>query len=113
MHTPAPPAAAARPPAPPTLVGARFDADYLDNPAPAYPPLSRRMKEEGRVMLRVLVTAGGLPGRIEISAGSGSNRLDRAAADAVRRWRFVPAREGDDAVEAWVIVPIVFKLEGS
>ena len=40
-------------------------------------------------------------------------RLDRAAEDAVARWRFVPARRGESAVEAWVLVPIVFKLKGN
>lgn len=112
---PAPPAAthAAAGPSAPVVSAARFDADYLNNPPPAYPPLSRRMGEEGRVMLRVRVSAEGLPTAIELSESSGSARLDRAATDAVRRWRFVPARLGDQAVSAWVLVPIVFKLEGS
>lgn len=119
---PAPPAPAAAPaaasraapgPSTPVVTAARFDADYLNNPPPAYPPLSRRMREEGRVMLRVRVSAEGLPAEIELSASSGSGRLDRAATDAVRRWRFVPARQGDRALAAWVLVPIVFKLEGS
>ena len=42
-----------------------------------------------------------------------AHRLDRAAQEAVTRWRFVPARRGDVAVEAWVLVPIVFKLQGN
>lgn len=97
----------------PAATAARFDADYLNNPPPAYPPLSRRMREEGRVMLRVRVSPEGLPAEIELSASSGSARLDRAALDGVQRWRFVPARQGGRAIEAWVLVPIVFKLEGS
>ena len=99
--------------APAALTAARFDAAYLNNPAPAYPMLSRRLREEGEVMLRVLVAADGQPKRIEVRTGSGSERLDRAAEDAVARWRFVPARRGDTAVEAWVLVPIVFKLKGN
>lgn len=95
-----------------TLTEARFDADYLNNPAPAYPALSRRMREEGRVMLRVRVSAGGQPEQVELSASSGSGRLDNAAREAVRRWRFVPAKRGGQAVESWVLVPVVFKLEG-
>ncbi|HEX5801848.1 MAG TPA: energy transducer TonB [Azospira sp.] len=90
----------------------RFDADYLANPAPAYPPLSRRLGEEGRVLLRVYVEASGRPGRIELKTSSDSPRLDAAAQDAVRRWQFVPARRGDDAVDAWVLVPVVFNLKG-
>jgi protein TonB len=95
-----------------TVTAARFDAAYLNNPPPAYPALSRRMREQGRVLLRVLVTADGRAGRIELSESSGSSRLDAAAEAAVARWRFVPARQGDRDVDAWVIVPIVFKLEG-
>ena len=112
---PAPAVAAApvREAAPAALTAARFDAAYLNNPAPAYPMLSRRLREEGEVMLRVLVAADGQPKRIEVRTGSGSERLDRAAEDAVARWRFVPARRGDTAVEAWVLVPIVFKLKGN
>ncbi len=89
----------------------RFDADYLSNPAPAYPSLSRRLGEEGRVVLRVFVAAGGHPTQIEIRQGSGSPRLDDAALEAVRRWQFVPARRGDEAIAAWVLVPIVFNLK--
>lgn len=95
-----------------TVTAARFDAAYLNNPPPAYPALSRRMREQGRVLLRVFVTADGRPGRIELNESSGSSRLDAAAEAAVARWRFVPARHGDRDVDAWVIVPIVFKLEG-
>ncbi|WP_230976251.1 energy transducer TonB [Pseudothauera nasutitermitis] len=100
-------------PAEPVVTEARFDADYLNNPPPVYPPLSRRMREEGRVMLRVHVSADGSPTAVELNTSSGSGRLDNAARDAVQRWRFAPARRGDRAVDAWVLVPIVFKLEGS
>lgn len=109
MPAPADPAPAA--PAP--ISAARFDADYLNNPAPAYPPLSRRMREEGKVMLRVVVKPDGLPGRIETARSSGSERLDAAARNAVSRWRFVPARQGEHAIESSVLVPIIFKLEGN
>ena len=114
--TPPAPAAPPRPTpaaAPAPITAARFDAAYLNNPAPAYPMLSRRMREEGQVMLRVLVSADGLPARIELRTSAGSERLDRAAQDAVARWRFVPARQGEHPVEAWVLVPIVFKLQGN
>jgi len=107
----APPAAAAAPPSPP-VVPPRFNADYLHNPAPTYPLLSRRMGEQGKVVLRVLVTAAGLPERVELAATSGSARLDGAALETVQRWRFVPARQGDRPVAAWVLVPISFVLEG-
>ena len=90
---------------------ARFDADYLRNPAPPYPPMSRKMREEGRVALRVLVTPEGTAGSLEIKTSSGSARLDEAALRTVRQWKFIPARRGDAPVQSWVLVPVIFKLE--
>lgn len=105
------PTAPPAPPAPPVVVPPRFDANYRDNPKPAYPPMSRRIGEEGKVLLHVFVEPDGTPGKVEIHRTSGSPRLDEAAAAAVSRWRFLPARQGDEAVAAWVIVPITFKLD--
>ena len=102
--------AAASAAAPATLTPPRFDANYLDNPAPAYPALSRRLGEEGRVSLRVFVGADGLPAKIELHLSSGYSRLDSVALETVRRWRFDPARLGDERVGAWVVVPISFSL---
>ncbi len=106
------PVIASAPPAPAVeaVLAPRFDADYLHNPAPAYPALSRRMGEQGRVLLRVYVHADGSPGQVDIRESSGFDRLDRAARDTVARWRFLPARQGDRAVPAWVLVPISFSL---
>lgn len=88
----------------------RFDADYLENPNPAYPALSRRLGEQGKVMLRVLVEASGVPSQVDVRASSGFARLDKSAVAAVKRWKFIPARQGHEAVPAWVMVPIVFSL---
>ncbi len=74
--------------------------------------LSRRPRKQGEVMLEVLVSPAGRPARIELARSSGSERLDRAARDAVGNRRFVPARRGEQAVEASVLVPIVIKLRG-
>lgn len=90
---------------------ARFDADYLKNPAPQYPAISRRMGEEGKVTLRVLVTPEGTASAVEIRTSSGSQRLDESAMRTVRLWKFVPARRGDMAEQSWVLVPVIFKLE--
>lgn len=100
------------PVAPTAVTQARFDADYLQNPPPAYPALSRRMGEEGKVLLRVFVEPTGHPSQIALKSGSGSPRLDQAAQDAVWLWKFVSARRGMDAIGAWVLVPIVFNLRG-
>ena len=61
-------------------------------------------------MLRALVEPEGRSGQIEIRSSSGSPRLDQAAIEAVRRWKFIPARRGDETVAAWVLIPIVFNL---
>ena len=64
-----PPAQASAPPLAPEAVEPsvpRFDADYLQNPAPAYPPLSRRAGEEGKVVLKVYVEPSGLASQVEI-----------------------------------------------
>lgn len=109
-----PPAAAAPAPQPaplPAPTPPRFDTDYLDNPKPVYPALSRRLGEQGRVVLRVRVGANGRPLGVEVHSGSGSSRLDAAAIDTVARWQFVPARLGNDAIAAAVLVPIVFSLK--
>ncbi|MFZ5493636.1 MAG: energy transducer TonB [Pseudomonadota bacterium] len=94
----------------PEVTAPRFDAAYLNNPAPAYPPLSRRLDEQGRVLIRVFVDPNGAPAEVELRESSGYRRLDAAAEAAVRRWRFVPARRGQEPVGAWVLVPIAFNL---
>ena len=89
-----------------------FNASYLRNPAPHYPLAARRTGEQGTATVRVLVTAEGLPARVALEKSSGSTHLDTAAVEAVKGWRFAPARRGTEAVEGWVLVPIVFRLEG-
>jgi protein TonB len=122
--TPAPPVEAAPPapvavaptpasapsPAPTPVIPPRFNANYLNNPPPAYPPLARRMGEEGKVVLRVFVNDHGLPEDVEIRTSSGSSRLDTTALETVRQWKFVPARRGETPIGAWVLVPISFSL---
>lgn len=97
-------------PAPAPIVPPRFDADYLDNPAPAYPAVSRRVGEHGRVLLRVYVSPDGTAAQVDIRESSGYDRLDKAARDTVQRWRFVPAKQGEHGIAAWVLVPISFSL---
>lgn len=110
---PAPPEPVADAPAPASaIVLPRFDADYLDNPPPIYPMQSRRLGEQGRVVLYVLVRVDGTPAEVMIHRSSGSARLDHAALEAAWLWRFVPARRGDSPVAAPVLVPISFTLEG-
>lgn len=99
-------------PAPePVIEPPRFGVAYLNNPPPAYPALSRRIGEEGRVMLRVLVGTNGKPESVEVENGSGSERLDSAALDAVKKWKFIPARRNNEAISAYVLVPVKFSLD--
>jgi protein TonB len=88
-----------------------FRAAYLRNPPPGYPAAARRNGEEGTVTLRVLVSTEGTPREVALERSSGSTLLDAAALATVKNWRFTPARRGGEAQEAWVLVPIVFRLE--
>lgn len=111
---PAAPTTAPSPAAQPAaLLPPVFNAAYLRNPPPRYPLAARRNGEQGTVTLRVLVSVEGMPASVGVEQTSGSRHLDQAALETVRSWRFVPARRGDQAVEAWVLVPIVFRLEGA
>ena len=86
-------------------------ADYLNNPKPAYPPLSRRLREEGKVVLHVLIETDGSASRAEIRSSSGYERLDLAALQTVLKWRYVPARRNGTPEAMWFNVPINFVLE--
>ena len=102
----APPAAEITPP--------NFVAAYLNNPAPSYPAMSVRLREVGTVMLLVLVNAGGSADEVRVEHSSGYSRLDAAAVDVVkRRWKFVPAKQGEQSVAAWVRIPLSFELKKS
>lgn len=91
--------------------GPRLNADYLHNPRPDYPAQAKRMGWEGRVVLRVEVLANGSAGAVSIAKSSGHEILDEAALEAVRRWKFVPAKRDGTAVNSSVNVPINFNLK--
>lgn len=112
---PAPPAPAATPSpaaeAPAAVTPPSFSAAYLNNPV-VYPMSSRRKREQGVVRLRVQVSPEGAPLQVLLERTSGHSDLDVAALDVVKkRWRFAPAKQGDRAVVAWVIVPLEFSLD--
>ena len=108
---PVPVAPIAAAPAPEPLVQARFDAAYLKNPAPGYPSISRRLGEQGTTQMRVCLDAQGSPQSVDVSRSSGFERLDTAAVQAVRKWRFEPARRGSTPVADCVVVPVNFRLD--
>ena len=88
-------------------------ARYRETPQPNYPDSARREGKEGRVLLRVLVDEEGKAKAIEINTSSGHDLLDRAATEAIKKWRFVPARAGGKPIEIWVKVPIEFQLSNA
>jgi periplasmic protein TonB len=105
--------AAPTPPAPPAaakIVLPSSDAAYLSNPKPPYPDKSNRMREEGTVRIRVLVSAEGLPLKVELSKSSGFERLDQSALATVPKWKFVPGKRDGVAEDMWFVVPIPFSL---
>ena len=86
------------------------DPGYLSNPAPLYPPESLRRGEQGTVLLHVHVSADGRALSVEIAKTSGFPRLDASAVEAVRTWKFVPAKRAGEPIESWVDVPVIFAL---
>ena len=78
---------------------------------PVYPPASRRMDEEGAVLLKVLVDERGIARDVQVAKSSGFPRLDDAAATAVRRWKFSPAKQQSQPVQAWTQVNVIFRLD--
>lgn len=87
------------------------EAHELQNPAPAYPQLSKKLKEEGIVTLKVLVKANGSVADVEILKSSGYKRLDDAAKKAFKRWHFSPATQAGVAIDYWYEINFDFSLK--
>ncbi len=98
------PAVPAQPDSEPTAIA------YGSHASVAYPHDSLKAREQGTVMLLVLVGVDGKVEDIRIDKSSGFARLDRAARDAVKLWIFNPARHGGVAERAWAKVPISFTV---
>ncbi|HWV15387.1 MAG TPA: energy transducer TonB [Cellvibrio sp.] len=92
------------------VVPPRADATQINNPAPVYPTISKRLREEGTVILEILVTASGSVAEMRLKQSSGYERLDEAAMRAVKQWHFLPARRGNEAIDFWYELPIEFSL---
>lgn len=101
---------AAAPASPSAVQLPSSDADYLQNPKPAYPSISRRLNEQGQTTVRVLIGADGQAQRAEVAKSSGFTRLDEAAVAAVLRWRYVPGKRGGMAEAMWFNVPVNWVL---
>ena len=79
------------------------------NRPPDYPAAALRRGDSGTVMVRVEVDAAGMPVDVSLDKRSGSRDLDRAAMDAVKRWRFQPAQRDGQAIASSLVIPIDFK----
>ena len=86
---------------------------YGSNPLPVYPSLARKMGHEGVVLLAAEILSDGRVGQLVVKKSSGFRTLDQSALDAVRRWKFIPAKWMGQAVSAWVDVPVKFRLSES
>ncbi|MFN3610586.1 energy transducer TonB [Tepidimonas sp.] len=86
-------------------------AAYLSNPPPPYPPLSRRLGEQGKVVVRVRIEADGTASAAEVRTSSGFERLDQAALQTVLRWKYVPGKRNGVPEAMWYLIPIQFVLE--
>ena len=97
--------------APPKVELPSSDADYLQNPRPVYPPLSKRLGEQGQVVYSVLIGVDGLPQSARLVQSSGFDRLDQAALSAVMRCRYTPVKRNGVATAMSFNVPINWVLE--
>ena len=106
-------------PAPPPKSAAAIRPDDITRTAiprggyqvhPSYPISARRLGIQGMTTLRVYVAADGRVAEVLIQESAGHPDLDNAAAEAVKRWRFEPARRGVQAVGVWVLLPVEFRL---
>lgn len=100
-------------PSPPKLELPSSDAAYLQNPRPPYPPMSKRLREEGEVIVSVLIGVDGSAQRAELKRSSGYERLDRVAMETALRWRYVPGKRGGVPEAMWVEVPLQFRLDAA
>jgi protein TonB len=107
--TPPPPPAAPAPPARPAAAVATSQPQPISTPSPKYPAQALRNGERGTVMVSVEIGADGVPTDVGVAKSSGSRHLDRAAVDAVRRWRFRPAMADGRPTTGQVQVPISFE----
>jgi protein TonB len=103
----APPA----PAAPPKVELPSSDADYLNNPKPQYPALSKRLNEQGKVVVRALIGTDGQATQAAVKTSSGFDRLDQASVNTVLKWRYVPGKRGGVPEAMWFDVPVNWVLQ--
>lgn len=111
VASPAPMPVTAPPPPSGKVVLPMSEGDYLSNPKPPFPAMSKRMGEQGSVKVRIYIGADGLPKKAELQKSSGFERLDKAALDAVMQWRYIPGKRGGVPEDLWMSTTVSFILE--
>jgi protein TonB len=86
------------------------DAEHLNNPTPAYPALSKRLGEQGRVVIRTFISTDGTATQAHVSQSSGFDRLDQAALSTALKWHYAPGRRAGVAEAMWFDVPFNWVL---
>lgn len=87
------------------------EASELNNPKPLYPAISRELREQGLVLLKLCVGASGALESLEMNQGSGYSRLDQMALQTVKQWKFIPAKKGSTPIPMCYQLPVKFTLE--
>jgi len=87
-----------------------YDSSILKNNPPKYPAIARRNREEGLVLVEVLIDEDGQLKDLKIIKSSESEILDRAAVGAISEWSFIPAKKAGVAIISKIVIPINFKL---
>lgn len=95
----------------PALELPNSDARYLNNPKPPYPPLSKRMGEQGKVVIRTFIGVDGVAQQAHIKQSSGFDRLDQAALATALKWRYAPGKRAGVAEAMWFDVPFNWQLQ--
>jgi len=87
------------------------DASELNNPKPPYPAISKKLREQGLVLLKACIGANGSLDSLDLKQGSGFSRLDQVALQTVKQWKFIPAKKGGTPIPMCYELPVKFILE--
>lgn len=87
------------------------EASELNNPKPPYPAISKKLREQGLVLLKACISANGSLDSLDLKQGSGFSRLDQVALQTVKQWKFIPAKKGGTPIPMCYELPVKFILE--
>lgn len=92
-------------------IDARINLEASSGCMSTYPPMSKRMDEQGTVHLKVFIDVRGVVSEFQIVRSSGFQRLDRQAEIVVKCMRFEPGQVGGQPVAMWMDLPLAFRLK--